>query len=127
MASQNLTAVKSLFDFEEIEIIINNNDNKEIDTSIDIFNKIDEELFHLFDDEATDIEFGDDTDGPIDLIKEVVNKVKAEFESIVEDPNKQKFLQVLSKVFARLLSVKVENIQKITNIIIISLSWSEQN
>ena len=127
MASQNLTAVKSLFDFEEIEIIINNNGNKEIDTSIDIFNKIDEELFHLFDDEATDIEFGDDTDGPIDLIKEVVNKVKAEFESIVEDPNKQKFLQVLSKVFARLLSVKVENIQKITNIIIISLSWSEQN
>ena len=45
---------------------------------------------------------------------------------------KRTFFLFLAKIFARLLSVKKDDIEKITNIILISLSkvvkiWSEQN
>ena len=45
---------------------------------------------------------------------------------------KKTFLSVLTKIFATLLSVKADNIEKIINLIKISMStvvksWSEQN
>ena len=74
----------------------------------------------------------DETDGPIHFIKNIVEKVKKDFDGVVVDEEKKTFLSVLTKIFATLLSVKAENIEKIINLIKISLStvrksWSEQN
>ena len=43
----------------------------------------------MFDEETNDIKFTDDTDRPIDFLKEVVQKVKTEFDGILEDLNKK--------------------------------------
>ena len=121
----------TLFDQElSFEKEINNNTNDPL--SIEILDEIETELDHLFGDEINDIEFSDNTDVSIDFLKEVVEKIKTEFDGILEDPNKKRYLEVFSRIFARLSTVKVDNFEKIANIIIISLSkvvkiWSEQN
>ena len=121
----------TLFDQElSFEKEINNNTNDPL--SIEILDEIETELDHLFGDEINDIEFSDNTDVSIDFLKEVVEKIKTEFDGILEDPNKKRYLEVFSRIFVRLSTVKVDNFEKIANIIIISLSkvvkiWSEQN
>ena len=85
----------------------------------------------LIDDGIIEIDTGDDTDGPIDLLKQVVQKVKTDFECVLEDPNKKNIFMVLTKIIARLLSANIKNFNQITNIIRISLSkivklWSEE-
>ena len=121
----------TLFDQElSFEKEINNNTNDPL--SIEILDEIETELDHLFGDKINDIEFSDNTDVSIDFLKEVVEKIKTEFDGILEDPNKKRYLEVFSRIFARLSTVKVDNFEKIANIIIISLSkvvkiWSEQN
>ena len=82
--------------------------------------------------ENEDSESGDETDGTIQFIKNIVEKVKKDFDGIVVDEEKKTFLSVLTKIFATLLSVKADNIEKIINLIKISMStvvksWSEQN
>ena len=121
----------TLFDQElSFEKEINNNTNDPL--SIEILDEIETELDHLFGDEINDIEFSDNTDVSIDFLKEVVEKIKTEFDGILEDPNKKSYLEVFSRIFSRLSTLKVDNFEKIANIIIISLSkvvkiWSEQN
>ena len=85
----------------------------------------------LIDDGIIEIDTGDDTDGPIDLLNEVVQKVKTDFECVLEDPNKKNIFMVLIEIIARLLSANIKNFNQITNIIRISLSkivklWSEE-
>ena len=75
---------------------------------------------------------GDETDSPIQFIKNIVEKVKKDFDGVVVDEEKKTFLSVLTKIFATLLSVKADNIEKIIDLIEKSLltmvkSWSEQN
>ena len=82
--------------------------------------------------ENEDSESGDETDGTIQFIKNIVEKGKKDFDGIVVDEEKKTFLSVLTKIFATLLSVKADNIEKIINLIKISMStvvksWSEQN
>ena len=77
-------------------------------------------------------ESDEETDDPIQSIKNIVEKVKKDFDGVVVDEEKKTFLSVLTKTFATLLSVKADNIEKIINLIKISLStaiksWSEQN
>ena len=111
----------TLFDQElSFEKEINNNTNDPL--SIEILDEIETELDHLFGDEINDIEFSDNTDVSIDFLKEVVEKIKTEFDGILEDPNKKRYLEVFSRIFARLSTLKVDNFEKIANIIIISLS-----
>ena len=75
----------------------------------------------------------DETDGAIEFIKNIVDKVvKEEFEAVLEDGNQKKFLNTLTKVFTILLSVKAENADKILKIVKLTVStalkiWSEQN
>ena len=81
--------------------------------------------------ENEDGKSGDETDGPIQFIKNIVEKVKKDFDGVVVDEEK-KNLSVLTKIFTTILSVKADNIEKIINLIKISLStvvkaWSEQN
>ena len=93
MATQNLGA-STLFD--EFEVIVDKNTDEDI-LSIKVFDEIETELRHLFDEETNDIEFTDDTDRPIDFLKEVVQKFKTEFDGILEDPNKKKLSGFLLK------------------------------
>ena len=74
----------------------------------------------------------DETEGAIEFIKNIVDKVKEEFEAVVEDGNQKKFLNTLTKVFTILLSVKADNADKIIKIVKLTVStvlklWSEQN
>ena len=112
----------------------NNNNNNENDNEklpIDLFQllnvELNDTLFHNYDGELDD-----ETDGPIQFMQNIVKNVKRDFEGIVESNERKIFLCILTKVFATLLNVKVDNIEKIINIIKISLSsviksWSEQN
>ena len=74
----------------------------------------------------------DQTDGAIDFIQGIVDKVKEEFEGLVQDEDRKIFLKILSKIFTILLSVKAENTEKIIKIVRLALSmvlkiWSGQN
>ena len=48
----------------------------------------------------------DETDSAIEFIKNIVDKVKEEFEALVEDGNQKKFLNTLTKVFTNLTKRK---------------------
>ena len=74
----------------------------------------------------------DQTDGAIDFVQGIVDKVKEEFEGLVEDEDRKIFLKILSKIFMILLSVKADNIEKIIKIVRFAFSkvlkiWSGQN
>ena len=60
--------------------------------------------------ENEDSDSGDETDGPIQFIKTIVERVKKDFDEIVVDEDKKTFLSVLTKIFGTLLSVKADNI-----------------
>ena len=94
MSTQNICAT-SLFDGFEV-IPINNNDN----LPIVLFDETETELSHFLEDEVNDIEFRDATDGPIDFIKEIVEKVKTQFDDIIVDTAKKNFLCILTKILA---------------------------
>ena len=74
----------------------------------------------------------DQTDGSLEFIQTIVDKIKEEFEGLVQDKDRKTFLKILSKIFTILLSVKVDNTEKIIKIVRFALStvlkiWSGQN
>ena len=74
----------------------------------------------------------DETDGAIDFIKNIVDNVKSEFEGVIENGDKKKFLNILTKIFTILLSVKADNSEKIIKIVKLAISavlktWSDLN
>ena len=74
----------------------------------------------------------DQIDGPLEFIQTIVDKVKEEFEGLVQDEDRKTFLKILSKIFTILLSVKADNTEKIIKIVKFALStvlkiWSGQN
>ena len=117
--------------FPEIEVPHENENNNE-KLLVALFQEIETELSELLFLQNEASESDDETDGPIQFIKNIVEKVKKDFDGVVVDEEKKTFLSVLTKIFATLLSVKADNIEKIINLIKISLStaiksWSEQN
>ena len=62
-------------------------------------------------------EEGDEIDGAIDFIKNIVENIKSEIELLVEDSNERKFLNTLSKIITILLSVKVDSADKILKVV----------
>ena len=117
--------------FQEIEMP-NENENNNEKLPVALFQEIETELSELLFLQNEGSESDDETDGPIQFIKNIVEKVKKDFDGVVVDEEKKTFLSVLTKIFATLLSVKADNIEKIINLIKISLStviksWSEQN
>ena len=130
MASEN-EFVNNLF--QEIEMPNEDENNNENDNE-----KLPVALFQLIDAELRDVllhnedsQSDDETDGPIQFIQNIVENVKRDFEGVV-DGERKTFLGVLTKIFATLLSVKADKIEKIINLIKISLSaviksWSEQS
>ena len=115
--------------FQEIEMPNENktfNENEKL--PIEIFQEIESELRYVLDDSESD----DETDGPIQFIQNIVETVKREFDSVLEDGERKTFLHILTRIFATLLSVKADNIEKIVKLIKLSIStvlktWSEQN
>ena len=72
------------------------------------------------------------SDGAIDFIEDIVDKVKEEFEGLVQDEDRKTSLKSLSKIFTILLSVKAGITEKIIKIVRFALSavlkiWSGQN
>ena len=117
--------------FQEIEMPNENktfNENNSEKLPIEIFQEIESELRYVLDDSESD----DETDGPIQFIQNIVETVKREFDSVLEDGERKTFLHILTRIFATLLSVKADNIEKIVKLIKLSIStvlktWSEQN
>ena len=119
------TKIDNLFDFEEE--IVSFSDRNELPVSLlkDIEVELCKRLMHS-------AEADDQTDGPLDFIQNIVETVRVEFDSFIEGGDKKLFLQVLSKIFAILLSVKADCLEKIINIIRFAIStvikkWSGQN
>ena len=84
-----------------------------------LFEEIESELTNLITDASSPEE---ETDGAIELIKNIVDNVRSEIENFVENEDLKKFLHVLTKVFTLLLNVKVDNSDKIIKIVKLAIS-----
>ena len=114
------TKIDNLFDFEEE--IVSFSDRNELPVSLlkDIEVELCKRLMHS-------AEADDQTDGPLDFIQNIVETVRVEFDSFIEGGDKKLFRQVLSKIFAILLSVKADSLEKIINIIRFAISTLIKN
>ena len=120
--------------FQETEMPNENetfNENNNEKLPVALFQEIETELLDVFL-EKDGSESDDETDEPIQLIQNIVETVKKDFDGIVEDGERKTFLNILTKIFETLLSVKADNIEKIVRLIKLSIStviktWSEQN
>ena len=93
---------------------------------ISLFREIEAELY----DKILHTAEGDETDGSVDFIKDIVENIKLEIELLVENDNKKTFLNTLSKINTILLSVKVDTPDKIIKVVKLIVStvlkkWSE--
>ena len=111
---------ENLFEFESEET------KEEEQLPIELFQEIEAELC----DHILHTAEGHETDGTIDFIKEIVENIKLEIDSVVQNNNKKTFLNTLSKIITILLSVKVDTPEKIIKIVKLIVStalkkWSE--
>ena len=120
--------------FQETEMPNENetfNENNNEKLPVALFQEIETELLDVLL-EKDGSESDDETDEPIQLIQNIFETVKKDFDGIVEDGERKTFLNILTKIFETLLSVKADNIEKIVRLIKLSIStviktWSEQN
>ena len=120
--------------FQEIEMpneneTFNENNNKKLPVAL--FQEIETELLDVLL-EKDGSESHDETDGPIQFIQNIAETVKRDFDGLVEDGERKTFLNILTKIFATLLSVKADHIEKIVRLIKLFIStviktWSERN
>ena len=127
--------------FQETESLFQNNNSEKILESqemevseeteklyVALFGEISAELNDaLFNFEN---EYSDDTDSTIDFIKKIVGEIKKEFDPAVKNEEKNQFLTILTKIFATLLTVKDDKIERIVRLIKISIlsvvkAWSD--
>ena len=86
------------------------NNNEKL--SIELFQEIEVELLDtLIPNESND--WDDDTDGPINFIRQIVGSVREEFDGVVKEGERKAFLHLLTKILATVLSVKADSIEKI--------------
>ena len=124
MASQN---EDDLFEIE-IDIFDKNNESEKL--TILFFQEIEADLCDRLMHRSSPKD--DQTDGPLEFIQNIVDKVRSEFEGFIEDGDKKKFLRILSKIFTILLSVKAYSSEKIIKTVKLSIStvlktWTEQS
>ena len=115
---------ENLFDIKFTEL---KKENSKLPTYL--FEEIESELTNIIIDESSPEE---ETDGAFELIRNIVDNVRSEIETFVENEDLKKFLYVLTKVFTLLLNVKVDDTEKIINIVKLAISsilknWSELN
>ena len=95
---------------------------------IELFQEVEVELL----DSLVNADSDDETDGPINFIKQAVESVKEEFDTVAEEEDKKTFIHLLTKILATLLSVKADSIENIIKLIKLTVStvirkWSEPN
>ena len=104
--------------FREIEMSNENekfSQNNKEKLPVGLFREIETELLDvLLLNEGS--ESDDETDGPIQFIRNIVEPVKRDFDGVVEDGERKTFLNILTKIFATLLSAKAGNIEKIVKL-----------
>ena len=132
MASENIYT--DLFETElkknlfEIDMSEQNNNEK---LPIELFQEIEVELLDtLIHNESNDSD--DETDRPINFIRQIIDSVKEEFDGVVEEGERKTFLHLLTKILATVLSVKADSIKKIIKLVKLTVSkvvktWSERN
>ena len=126
--------VSTLFDTETenenmFEIELEQNEK----LPIELFQELETELLDslLHKDSNNDLS-DDETDGPIDFIRQIVDNVREEFDGVVEEGDRKTFLHLLTKILAVVLSVKADSIEKIISLVKLTVSkviktWSERN
>ena len=68
-------------------------------------------------------EFSDDETGePIDFIRQIVDRVREEFDEVVEEGERKNFIHLFTKILAVVLSVKADDIEKIVNLVKLTIS-----
>ena len=87
IATENICAT-SLFDEFEVNMS-NENENNSQKLPLTLFQEIEIELLKMLFLENKDSESGDETDGPIQFIKNIVEKVKKDFDDVVVDEEKK--------------------------------------
>ena len=95
-----------------------NNNSKTGHQPISLFQEIEVELSDHFLHGSE----GDETDGAAEFIKNIVDTVRAEIENLIENADQKKFLNILTKIFTILLSVKADNSKKIIKIVKLAIS-----
>ena len=132
MASENIYT--DLFETElkknlfEIDMSEQNNNEK---LPIELFQEIEVELLDtLIHNESNDSD--DETDRPINFIRQIIDSIKEEFDGVVEEGERKTFLHLLTKILATVLSVKADSIKKIIKLVKLTVSkvvktWSERN
>ena len=126
--------IYTLFDTETdnlFQINIEENENKNEKLPIELFQEVEAELLDsLFYRENNNELSDDETDGPIDFIRQVVDSVREEFDGVIEEGEKKTFLHLFTKILATVLSVKADSIKKIIKLVKLTVSkvvktWSE--
>ena len=114
---------KNLSGFSQIGTVTN------VDTIL-IFEGIRKELEGYLLEQSDDT---DSTDGVLDFLAALSDKIWEEFEELLDgDSDKKRFLMVLTRIFALLLNTKVDMPEKIKKILKIAIEttvklWSRQN
>ena len=114
---------KNLSGFSQIGTVTN------VDTIL-IFEGIRKELEGYLLEQSDDT---DSTDGVLDFLAALSDKIWEEFEELLDgDSDKKRFLMVLTRLFALLLNTKVDMPEKIKKILKIAIEttvklWSGQN
>lgn len=117
--------------FNENKMLIDENENNNETLLITLFQETETELFdRLLHNDSNNSD--DETDGHIEFIQNIVNTIKEDFEGVNEEGERKIFLNILTKLFATLCSVKADNLEKIIKIVMLSISvviktWSERN
>ena len=111
-----------------IEMETENNNFFSEKLPIELFQEVEVELL----DSLVNTDSDDETDGPINFIKQVVESVKEEFDTVIEEEDKKTFIHLLTKILATLLSIKTDSIENIIKLIKLTVStvirkWSEPN
>ena len=118
------------------EIEIDNEINTETKEKlpIELFQELDVELLDsLLHKDNNKGEISDDeTDVPIDFIRQIADRVRKEFDEVVKKGERKTFIHLFTKILAVVLSVKADNIEKIVNLVKLTISkvlktWSERN
>ena len=128
----------TLFDTEienenMFEIELDQNENKNEKLLIELFQELEAELLESLLHKENNNDLSDDeTDGPIDFIRQIVDNVREEFDGVVEEGDRKTFLHLLTKILATVLNVKAGSIEKIISLVKLTVSkvvktWSEQN
>ena len=111
--------------FFEIEMKDKNNNEK---LPIEVFREIEVELL----DSLVNTDSDDETGDPINFIKQVVESLREEFDSVVEEEDKKTFIHLLTKILTTLSSVKADSIENTIKLVKLTVSriirkWSEPN